>query len=211
MATATKPSKDVSGIVLCPPPETAECTGGLIATEAERGRLIQRLVERLRPFVTDLVLVADNPVEFLSFDALIVRPVPSLRGVLASLHKGLVSCDRPQALVVSWEQPLASTAVLAELKQTAMPQFDMIVPVLSGAPRHWPAVYAVRCHKRIEHLAAQQPECPERLFRKARLKALSEKRLRQIDPEFISFLNLLTPEDRPNLQQRLVRPVSTGN
>ena len=197
---------DCSGIVLCPPRDASVLSGGLAATAEQDRALVEGLVDRLRPLVADLVLVADDPAAYLTFDALIVRPFLWPFSLLTALHAGLCHCDGTHALAVSWDQPLVRSSVLQTLLDAAAPRYDLVAPVLAEGSHPIPAIYAVGIRDRVERLAAGQPERLENLFKKTRLKAISEKRLRQNDPELISFLNLQTPEDRPNLQQRLARP-----
>jgi molybdopterin-guanine dinucleotide biosynthesis protein A len=57
------------------------------------------------------------------------------------------------------------------------------------------AAYSKRCLAAAQNHLEQKKLKIIKTFRKNRIKTVSEKALRKIDPELVSFFNINTPED----------------
>jgi molybdopterin-guanine dinucleotide biosynthesis protein A len=57
------------------------------------------------------------------------------------------------------------------------------------------AVYSKRCLQPAQHHLEQEKLKIIKTFRKSRIKTISEKALRKIDPDLLSFFNINTPDD----------------
>ncbi|MEJ2041572.1 MAG: NTP transferase domain-containing protein, partial [Desulfosarcinaceae bacterium] len=146
--------------------------------------------QTLKAFAPELIVAAPNPEHFLHLDALVVKSTGEAPGQLSELHAGLFHADQPLVLVVGAGQPLVRHEILQTLLKRVAPGLDIIAPAPAAGISPFPAIYATACQKRLANMLSQGRSGFEPLFKKARMKVVSEKVLRQNDPELISFLNL---------------------
>jgi molybdopterin-guanine dinucleotide biosynthesis protein A len=188
------PQNKISGVIL---------TNQTKIREAEHPRLLGGLLRTLTPFVDDLIVVAGNPQESLGLNALLVKNLTKQPGELSGLYTGLFYARHSHALAVSLEQPLPRSTVLQVMLERWEPRWDMVVPAPAGNPRPFPAIYAKACINRIEHLLSNNRQAVDPLFKKSRMRIVSEKVLRQNDPQLISFLKLTLPRDAARIRTLL--------
>jgi molybdopterin-guanine dinucleotide biosynthesis protein A len=74
-------------------------------------------------------------------------------------------------------------------------QIDIVMPETSAGFEPLCAVYSKRCLEAAQNHLEQEKLKITKTFRKSRIKTISEKVLRQIDPELQSFFNINTPDD----------------
>ena len=72
---------------------------------------------------------------------------------------------------------------------------DIVMPATSAGLEPLCAVYSKRCLQSAEHHLEQNKCKIQRALRKHRTKTISEKVLREKDPELLSFFNVNTPDD----------------
>ena len=85
---------------------------------------------------------------------------------------------------------------------------DLIVPRTPYGLEPLCAVYAKRCLEVIENRLQRGDYRIRRFFDRVRVKHVSEKRLRRVDPDLLSFKNVNTPEDLAEVAQYV--PLSSG-
>ena len=181
----------ISGVILAQGFETSDPFHHL---------LLDRLVKTLAPLVAEVIVAVQNPADLLKLDALLVKAHGAPPTCLSALHAGLFHACRLNALAVGLETPLVCRDLLQALLERTDPRWDVIAPAPEGVPRPFPTVYATTCHTRLEQMLRQGKNTAEALFKKARMKVVSEKVLRQKDPELISFLNLYQADDRERIR-----------
>lgn len=164
-------------------------------------KLLDRLVKVLVPLVGELIVAAQAPEDFLEVDAVLVKAPGEPPTCLSALHTGLFHAGQAHALAVRLDQPLICPGILNTLLERTDPRWDVISPAPDGRPLPFPAVYATACRARLEQMLLQGKTSPDALFRKARMKVVSEKVLRQSDPGLISFLNLGQPGDEGRIRE----------
>jgi molybdopterin-guanine dinucleotide biosynthesis protein A len=75
------------------------------------------------------------------------------------------------------------------------PQIDIVMPETAAGREPLCAAYSKRCLDSAQHHLEQEKLKIIKTFRKSRIKTISEKVLRKIDPDLQSFFNINTPED----------------
>jgi len=184
----------LSGIIL---------TAGLDKSDPLHPRLLEGLIQALSPLVDECIVVAGNLPDFLDLDALLVGDPDEAPTLLSALHAGLSHAGSSHALVLSWQQPLVQPRLLQTLLGRVESRWDLIAPAPAGRPVPFPAVYAGNYLKRIEHMLSKGEHTFEPLFKRVRMKVVSEKVLRQNDPRLISFLNITQPDEEVKIRARM--------
>ena len=80
---------------------------------------------------------------------------------------------------------------------------EVVVPETQAGFEPLCAVYSKNCLKPIEQQIIQNKLRIRQLFKKRRVKKISEKILREQDPDLISFFNINTPQDQEKAEKML--------
>jgi molybdopterin-guanine dinucleotide biosynthesis protein A len=165
--------------------------------------LLQRVVRRLGPAVSDIVVVAapSQPVPQLPASVVTVRdPIEGL-GPLAGIALGLrtlVGCVQ-FAYVTATDTPFVSPAFVRRL--FALCDGDIVVPQVDGRFHPLAAIYRTQLGSVADELLATGARRPMALFDRARTRMVSRAELcadcelRASDPELTALSNVNTADD----------------
>jgi molybdopterin-guanine dinucleotide biosynthesis protein A len=177
--------------------------------------LIRQVVARVRQLASEFLFSANEPARFaelaaeLSAQGLPAQVVPDLfpgAGPLAGLHAGLSAGRCDLLLAVAGDMPFINPAFVAHLV-TLMPGFDLVIPELphphTGEPVKEPlhAIYRRSCLGAVAARLAAGDRQMVSFLPDVRVRVVSPEEIRPFDPEFRSFFNVNTPEDRRLAEQ----------
>jgi len=155
---------------------------------------IERIYRQLASIFPDIILVTNTP-ELYSF-----LPCPTVadifpgRGSLAGIHAGLSNSKTPYIFAVACDMPLLNTALIRRLVASIHDQ-DIVIPEGSEGLEPLHAIYGKEALPVMEEALARSRvkivDCCERL----RSTILARDVVAEIDPEFLSFRNINTPEE----------------
>src|SRR5512143_3119304 len=74
--------------------------------------LIQRVIQRLRPVADEVLITANDPLEYLFLGVPVFPDVRPGRGPLGGLYTALAKATHPTAAVVACDMPFASAPLL---------------------------------------------------------------------------------------------------
>jgi molybdopterin-guanine dinucleotide biosynthesis protein A len=171
--------------------------GGRAKTLTRLGgtRLLDRIYSILRPRFQDLILVTNTPADYLKWNLTIVSDIYPERSSLTGIHAGLFHAQNPHAFVVAGDTPFLNPGVVQLLLGRIDPQADLILPVISLGNEPMCAIYSRKSLHAMEKQLERKRYKIMQVFRRDRIKPVTEKPLRQVDPELRSFFNINTPED----------------
>jgi molybdopterin-guanine dinucleotide biosynthesis protein A len=158
-------------------------------------RILDRLYNTFQGLFQELILVTNDPLQYLSWDMMIVSDLFSVRSSLTGIHAGLFHCSQPHVFVAACDTPFLKKTLITALLDELEPKWDVIIPVTEEGPQPLSAIYSKRCIKPIEHQLRHGEPKIVNFFSKVKVKEVPEERLRTADPELISFFNINTPED----------------
>ena len=157
--------------------------------------IIDRLMDVYAKLFEDIIIVSNNPLRYLDWDAQIVTDVLPTRSALTGIHTGLFYAHTDYAFIAACDIPFLKASVVALILDSVRPDIDAVMPETQRGFEPLCALYATR----LADAAAQHVQQGDfkimRAFRKRRIRTVSEKRLRSVDPELMSFFNVNTPED----------------
>jgi molybdenum cofactor guanylyltransferase len=166
-------------------------------------RILDRLFTVYQELFDEIILVTNNPVDFLGWDALIVSDIFPVRSSLTGIHAGLFYASHPFAFFSACDTPFLKKGIIETVLEQIAPENDMVIPQTSAGLEPLCAAYSRRCLKPAEdHLRANKFKI-QLALQKGRIKMIPEERLREKDPELISFFNVNTPEDLTRAEQLL--------
>lgn len=160
-----------------------------------RERILDRLYQTMGGLFEELLLVTNEPIEYLSWDMLIVTDLIPVRSALTGIHAGLFHAPSSHIFVTACDMPFLKKAMVNALLDLLEPKWDVIIPVTAKGPQPLCAIYSKRCIKPIEDQLQGQASKIVSFFSKVRVQEVPEDTLRELDPDLDSFFNINTPGD----------------
>lgn len=158
-------------------------------------RILDRLYDIYRELFDEIILVTNNPEKFLEWDLLIVADLFPIRSSLTGIHAGLFYTTNPYAFISACDTPFLKKEMIETIINKIEAQIDIVMPETSAGFEPLCAAYSRRCLEAAQNHLEREKLKITKTFRKSRIKTISEKTLRKIDPELWSFFNINTPED----------------
>ena len=165
--------------------------------------IMDRLYNTLRGSFDEVLLVTNNPLQYLSWDLTIVTDLFPIRSSLTGIHAGLFYASAPHAFITACDTPFLKTELIRVLLEELEPKQDVIMPVTGKGNEPLCAIYSKRCIKPIERQLKNKDTKIVNFFPKVRVKEIPEARLRSADPHLISFFNINTPKDLAGSEKML--------
>ena len=158
-------------------------------------RIIDRIFRVFSGLFDEIIIVTNQPLDFLEWDALIVTDIFQPRSSLTGIHTGLFHGGHPFAFFSACDTPFLKREVVECVLAAIEPADDVIVPRTSQGLEPLCAAYSRRCLKPAEeHIRAGKLKI-ELALKRNRFKYVPEARLREKDPDLATFFNVNTPED----------------
>ncbi len=168
-------------------------------------RMLDRILEVLRPLFDEIILVTSDPGSYLEWDLLIVSDHFDQRSSLTGIHAGLFAASHPHALVAACDMPFIQPELVQMLLKAIEPKWDVIIPQTAGGLEPLLAVYSQRCLKPIQHQLTGGRYRIQGFFQQVRIKTIQENQLRRADPELASFFNINSADDLTRAKEMLGR------
>lgn len=166
-------------------------------------RIMDRLFAIYKELFDQIIIVTNNPLEFLEWDALIVADLFPVRSSLTGVHAGLFYASHSFAFFSACDTPFLKKEVVETVLEHIDPADDFVIPKTSEGFEPLCAAYSRRCLKPAEdHLRANKFKI-QLALKNCRIKMVPEERLRERDPDLVSFFNVNTPEDLARAEQLL--------
>ncbi|MBI5582348.1 MAG: molybdenum cofactor guanylyltransferase [Deltaproteobacteria bacterium] len=160
---------------------------------------LDRLADLLKSFFKPVIVVTNQPREYLLREEMIVTDLLDLRSSLTGIYSGLFHAPTSHAFVIGGDMPYLKKEMVELILENLEPGWDVVVPVTAAGYQPLAAIYSRRCLPVMARQLAQQRCKVSAFFSGVRMKKIPEARLRQVDPELISFFNINTPSDLEGL------------
>ena len=161
--------------------------------------ILNRLILLFREFFDPLIIVTNQPRDYLDEGLILVTDLIDIRSSLTGIYTGLFYSPRSHAFIAGCDMPFLSRELLELILRNLEVRWDVVVPVTREGYQPLSAIYSRRC---LEPIAAQLAEGKLKVtqfFPGVRIKKIPESSLREVDPELKSFFNINTPEDMDRL------------
>mgnify|MGYP001816379192 CR=1 FL=1 len=168
-------------------------------------RILDRIYEIYRELFDEIILVTNSPEKFLEWDLLIVADLFPIRSSLTGIHAGLFYATNPYAFISACDTPFLKKEMVETVIGKIEAQIDIVMPETSAGFEPLCAAYSKRCLEAAQNNLEQEKLKITRTFRKSRIKTISEKVLRQIDPALRSFFNINTPGDLQQAEEMILQ------
>ena len=165
--------------------------------------LLDRLYNTFTQIFQEIILVTNNPLRYLQWDLNIVTDLFKVRSSLTGIHAGLFYSTLPHSFIVACDTPFLKKELVQAMVENIDPRFDAMIPNTSAGMEPLCAVYSKKCINAIERHLTQNKFKIQRVFKKHRIKPMSDKFCRRFDPDLSSFYNINTPRDHSNAEKRI--------
>jgi len=164
-------------------------------------RILDRIYEVFTLLFDKIILVTNEPVQYMEWDFDIVTDIFPIRSSLTGIHTGLFYITTPYAFFAACDTPFLMKELVETLLNGVEPNIDIVIPETSKGVEPLCSVYSKRCFKPIEEQLEKKSLKIQRLFQKVRVKKIPEDILRTTDPDLVSFSNINTPDDLARAKQ----------
>jgi molybdopterin-guanine dinucleotide biosynthesis protein A len=164
-------------------------------------RIIDHLFSIFITLFEEIILVTNDPHKYLEWDVNIVADIFPFRSSLTGIHAGLFYASNSFAFFAACDTPFLKKELVETITNSIEQGVDIVVPETQAGFEPLCAVYSKKCLKPIEQQIIQKKLTIRQLFKKRRVKKISEKILRKNDPDLVSFFNINTPQDKEKAEK----------
>ena len=158
-------------------------------------RILDRLYRIFSDLFDEIILVTNDPGQFVDWDLTIVTDILPVRSSLTGIHAGLFYMKNSFGFFTACDTPFLQKPLVELLLEKIDGQNDIIMPEIAAGLEPLCAIYSKRCLNTAEHYIKQGKFKIQRALGGHRWKKIPESKLRSKDPELISFFNINTPEE----------------
>jgi len=164
-------------------------------------RILDRIFEIFSVLFDKIILVTNNPLQYMEWDFEIVTDIFPIRSSLTGIHAGLFYITTPYAFFTACDVPFLKKELVETLLNGIEPNIDIVIPETSKGFEPLCSIYSKRCLKPIERQIEKKAFKIQQIFQTVRVKKISENILRTVDPDLFSFSNINTPDDLDRAKQ----------
>ena len=166
--------------------------------------LIRRVIRRMSQVASNIIVVANDHERVAELD-LPDRVTPVIdeypgKGSLGGIYTGLRAAPTEWAVFCACDMPFPSPSLYRALLSNRDSN-DAVVPVVDGRPEPIHAAYSRACLEPIRAKIAADRLKISGFFDDVSVHYFTEDRVRQIDPDLLSFFNINTQQDLEKANQ----------
>lgn len=153
------------------------------------------VIDRLKPLFKELILVTNTPERFDKESRFIITTdeVP-YQGPLGGILAGLSASSEKHNLVIACDMPFLNTDLIKYLF-TETSDADVIIPYSNKGIEPLHAVYSKDCLSAIRSKLEKGKKRVISIFDEVRIKYVEKEKVKEFDPQYLSFFNINTPKD----------------
>lgn len=170
-------------------------------------RMIDRAVGILRDVCGEIIVVTNEPLEYLDLGVTVVTDIFKGMGPLAGIHSGLFHARAPRAFVCACDMPYLSAAFIRYMMSLAE-GCDIVVPVRGGRPEPLHAVYDRKCLPVIRRLLERDERKVTGFYKGFRIRDVEEAETAPFFDGQDPFCNINTKDELQALSRQSSMPGS---
>lgn len=164
--------------------------------EINGSTIIDRLLTVYRPLFPEIIIAARKANDFETLGYPVAEDRFAARSSLTGIHAGLDAMQSSHGFFAACDAPFLQKGLVETLLNEVEPDLDVIIPLKEDGYREpLCAVYSKRCLSFIAAQLEREDYKIIRFFEHVKVKEIPVSRLKDGDPEFLSFFNVNRPED----------------
>jgi molybdopterin-guanine dinucleotide biosynthesis protein A len=160
--------------------------------------LIRRVIDRIAQVTDEVVVVIADQArrKALPLDDEQTTSVDRYPGCgsLGGIFSGLTEAEQPWGITVACDMPFLNVALLRHMMELRE-NVDAVVPIVEGRPEPTHALYSKVCLPAMEQRLQSRDLKISGFFEQVRVRYIPEEEVASLDPDFLSFFNINTPDD----------------
>lgn len=158
-------------------------------------RVIDNIYDVFKSVFDEIILVTNQPLSYLEWNVNIVTDVYPVRSSLTGIQAGLFYARTPYIFVTACDTPFLKKEMVEMIVSDIEPGAAVVLPETAKGTEQLCAAYSKTCLSLMERQIKEKKFQIKKMFDKIRVKKIPENRLRQADPELVSFFNINTDAD----------------
>ena len=188
--------KGITGIVLAGG-KSSRFGRNKALVEIDGIRLIERVIGVVEPLFENLLVITNAPQDYAYLNLPMVEDLIKGLGPLGGIFTGLKTISDEAGFFVACDMPFLNAGLIRHMAHLAE-DFDVVVPKLDWKIEPLHAIYSKSCIPAIEELIDNRDYQIFNFFKKVHVRYLSEREIREFDPELKFLLNINRPEELVN-------------
>ncbi len=157
-------------------------------------KLIEHVVARIEPLFEEVIIVTNDPLDYVELGKTIVTDIVPHQGPLGGIYTGLFFSRHEYAFVVACDMPFVNSDFVQFLVDNAHGN-DVVVPSFDNKFEPLHAIYGRRCLRHMKSLLERDRRQVMEIFRRVKTLKIGEEEIRKFDPEMKCFFNINTVDD----------------
>ncbi len=166
-------------------------------------RILDRLYDVFADLFDEIILVTNDPLQFLEWDLTVVTDLFALRSSLTGIHAGLFYMPHDFGFFCACDTPFLEKELVKMLLEQMDPHTDIVMPKTAAGFEPLCAVYSKRCLPAAQQHLEEKKLKIQWAFRSCRTKNIPEEMLRTKDADLRSFFNINTAEDLARAEEMI--------
>lgn len=158
--------------------------------------ILDRLLGIYRPLFPEVLIAARDADDFAEYGLPVAVDRFDARSSLTGIHAGLDRMHASHGFFAACDAPFLQSGLVSALLAEVTPDCDVVIPLKEDGYREpLCAVYSKRCLEHIEAQLKREDYKIIRFFDQVNVKEVPVSRLKDGDPDLLSFFNVNRPED----------------
>ena len=155
----------------------------------------------------EVILITNDPMEFLSFDIKIATDIYQVRSSLTGIHAGLSMASNRWAFFAACDTPFIKKQLVELVISAIDDKTDIVLPETEKGSEPLCAAYSKQCLTSMTQSLEKEKLKIKRAIRNLRIKEIPEHLIKEKDPELVSFFNINTPEDLNTAEEMIKKGI----
>jgi molybdopterin-guanine dinucleotide biosynthesis protein A len=165
-------------------------------------RLIDRQLRKVQSLFTEVLVITNEPGDYLHLEVTLLRDVIPGLGPLGGIYTGLLFAQGKSVFVTACDMPFLQPAVVKHMVHLSRDN-DVVVPEKREGLEPLHAIYSARCLPHIKKMLEQGKFQVVSFFPAVKVCRLNQEDLQKLDPHGLSFFNINTPDDMDRARELL--------
>lgn len=157
-------------------------------------KIIESTLAIFRDIFDEIILVTNEPLEYLQYDARIVTDLIRGKSALGGIYTGLFYASYENAFVAACDMPFLRRDFITYMAER-IDSNDIVVPHPNDGFQPLHAIYSKRCLPHIKALLEKNKLKIRGFYKKSRTRIIAADEIEKFDPEGRMFLNVNSRQD----------------
>lgn len=156
--------------------------------------MIQNIINTLQKSADEIIIVTNDPIDYLAFEAMLVTDLIPQHGPLSGIHAGLKAASGTYGFVVACDMPFLSAELISYMIEH-IDGYDALIPRIGEYYQPLHAIYSKQCIQPIEKRLLAGNFKVSSFYDDINLKYITEQEIIPFAEINKLFFNINSPDD----------------